>query len=293
MPSKEGSGCRRWCFTLNNPTDDDNQLVATALRPDEFHYAIVGREKGEQGTPHLQGYLHFKQKKRLSALKKILPRAHFERARGSDHDNEAYCSKEGDVMLTIGAPVGSNRANKRELDAAVAAVMSGSDMKKVAREFPVTYVKHGRGLRDLSLLVGSQPRDFKTEVIVLWGPPGCGKSRWANQQEGSKYYKMKGEWWDGYGGEEIVVIDDFYGWLPYCEMLRLCDRYPHKVPIKGAYVEFTSKKIIITSNKPPEAWYRDGCDASALFRRFTKVMWYNIDRMEEVRADMLPHPINF
>lgn len=31
-----------------------------------------------------------------------------------------------------------------------------------------------------------------------------------------------------------MVIDDFYGWIPYDEMLRVMDRYPHKVPIKGA-----------------------------------------------------------
>ncbi|AKO63006.1 replication-associated protein [Beak and feather disease virus] len=290
MPSKEGSGSRRWCFTLNNPTDGEIEYVR-ALSPDEFHYAIVGREKGEQGTPHLQGYFHFKNKKRLSALKKMLPRAHFERAMGSDLDNEKYCSKEGDVILTLGIVA---RDGHRAFDRAVAAVMGGSKMRDVAREFPDIYVRHGRGLHNLSLLVGSHPRDFKTEVDVVYGPPGCGKSRWANEQPGTKFYKMRGEWWDGYDGEDIVIIDDFYGWLPYCEMLRLMDRYPHKVPVKGAFVEFTSKRIIITSNKPPQEWYKEEYDPKPLFRRFTRVWWCpGGTTLEQVRADFLAHPINF
>ncbi|QGM50355.1 replication-associated protein [Penguin circovirus] len=289
MAPVRAAGARRWCLTLNNPTDEEVQ-AAKRLEPNTYHYAIIGREVGESGTPHLQGFLHFKQKQRLTALKKLFSRAHWEKARGSDSENQAYCSKDGDVILTIGQPV---RGNVTELSEAVAAVKAGRGMRDVALEFPEVYVKHGRGLRDLALLIGRAPRDFKTDVIVLTGPPGCGKSRWAAEQEGTKYYKMKGDWWDGYSHEDIVIIDDFYGWLPYCELLRLCDRYPHKVPVKGSFVEFVSKKIIITSNKTPDQWYRDEYDKSALYRRITRLLFFNGDTMTDMPAFMLPHPINF
>lgn len=284
------SAAKRWCFTLNNYTEQELAKVR-GLQPGEFHYAICGKERGEQGTPHLQGFLHFKKKQRLSALKKLFERAHWEKARGSDADNEDYCSKEGEVVLTIGNPVQGNRS---DLAGAVAAVKAGRAMAEVAREFSEVYVKYGRGLRDLALLVGQKPRDFKTEVLVITGPSGVGKSRLANEQEGSKFYKMRGDWWDGYSNEEIVIIDDFYGWMPFCEMLRLMDRYPHKVPVKGSYVEFNSKRIIITSNTHPDTWYSDEkCYVQAFFRRINKWLWWNGTGFEDVPDHVKKYPINY
>lgn len=55
---------------------------------------VVGKEVGESGTAHLQGFIKFKEMKRLSAVKKLLPRAHWEAAKGSDQQNLDYCSKE-------------------------------------------------------------------------------------------------------------------------------------------------------------------------------------------------------
>ncbi|AGI95802.1 replication-associated protein [Starling circovirus] len=285
-----GSAAKRWCFTLNNPTEEEIAAVK-AWQHSEYHYAIVGKEKGEQGTPHLQGFIHLKKKVRLTSLKKVLQRAHWEKARGSDEDNEKYCSKEGDVILTIGIPVKGNRS---DLAGAVAAVKAGRGMSEIAREFSETYVRYGRGLRDLALLIGQKQRDFKTEVIVLTGPSGVGKSRWANEQVGTKFYKMKGDWWDGYCNEDIVIIDDFYGWIPFCELLRLCDRYPHKVPVKGSYVEFNSKQIIITSNTPPDSWYNeDKCYVQALFRRINRWLVWDATQFVDAPEVMKKYPINY
>lgn len=67
---------------------------------------------------------------------------------------------------------------------AVAAMKAGTKMAEITREFAEAYVKWGRGLRDLRLLIGQQPRNFKTEVCVLIGPPEGGKSRWAASRRG-------------------------------------------------------------------------------------------------------------
>ncbi|ANC97701.1 replication-associated protein [Avian-like circovirus] len=290
MPPVRAAPAKRWCFTLNNPTDEEVQKIKD-MNPSEYHYAIVGKERGEQGTPHLQGFLHLKCKKRLNQLKEFLARAHWEKARGSDEDNEAYCSKEGEVILTLGMPAKGNRS---DLSGAVAAVKAGRAMSEIAREFSEVYVKYGRGLRDLALLIGQKPRDFKTDVILITGPSGVGKSRWAFEYPGSKFYKMKGEWWDGYANEDVVVIDDFYGWLPFCELLRLTDRYPHKVPVKGSYVEFNSKTIIITSNTHPETWYNEEkCYLQALFRRINKWMFWDAMRFVDAPDCVKKYPINY
>ena len=78
---------RRWCFTLNNPERDD------LVFPDNVRYAVWQRESGEQGTEHLQGYFELAKPQRLSWCKNVIPRAHFEIARGTRDQARDYCRK--------------------------------------------------------------------------------------------------------------------------------------------------------------------------------------------------------
>ena len=129
--------------------------------------------------------------------------------------------------------------------------------------------------RELRLIFASRPipeRDFKTEVRFYYGRPGSGKSRRAQQEAqatgGRIYYKPRGDWWDGYKQHECVIIDDFYGWIKYDDLLKICDRYPYQVPVKGSFEQFTSKYIWITSNVGLESIYRFiGYDCTAIKRR--------------------------
>lgn len=86
----------RWCFTLNNY--DATRDYSAHLRTVGFRIkrAIFGRETGEQGTRHLQGYVEFKRSVRLGRCREILPGAHWEKARGNAKENYEYCSKDGE-----------------------------------------------------------------------------------------------------------------------------------------------------------------------------------------------------
>ena len=101
--AKREAPARRWVFTLNNPDDATKDIVKNYFTEESCVYAIVGNEVGESGTPHLQGFAHLREKKRFTALKKILPSAHWERARGNDEQNQAYCSKQN-IMIQVGQP---------------------------------------------------------------------------------------------------------------------------------------------------------------------------------------------
>lgn len=70
---------------------------------------------------------------------------------------------------------------------------------------------------------------------------------------------------------ENVVLDDFYGWIPYHMFLNICDRYPVTLPVKGAHVIFKAKNIYITSNKEPKQWYKEEImDIKAIMRRIDR-----------------------
>jgi hypothetical protein len=62
---------------------------------------IIGKEVGEQGTPHLQCFFQFKHQQRFSTLKNAVPTGHWEVAKGSVQQNYTYCSKEGDYDSNI------------------------------------------------------------------------------------------------------------------------------------------------------------------------------------------------
>ena len=82
-PSQEpkmSKGSRGWCFTLNNYSQEEQE----ALRNVTCAYMVFGRERGDEGTPHLQGYVHLQHQKTLTAMKKIMPRAHLEVRMGTN-----------------------------------------------------------------------------------------------------------------------------------------------------------------------------------------------------------------
>lgn len=98
--TKPSPRSRRWCFTLNNWSDDEFEKLIDVLDQKKCTY-IVGKEVGTKGTPHLQGYIEFPNAVRFSTLKRFNERLHIEKARGSRDDNITYCSKEGDYESTF------------------------------------------------------------------------------------------------------------------------------------------------------------------------------------------------
>ena len=100
------------------------------------------------------------------------------------------------------------------------------------------------------------PEDKPTSWF-LWGKTGTGKTRRAfelaaNNSPPTCYCKdPNNKWWDGYQGEEIVVIEE---WEPKneCTASKLkiwADRYPFAGEIKGGTLQkIRPRKIIVTSN---------------------------------------------
>lgn len=87
---------KRWCFTLNNPSAGEQQALLDAR--DTFQYLVIGRERGDSGTPHLQGFFILQTKLRLANVKALngFQRAHLEKARGTNEQASQYCKKDGD-----------------------------------------------------------------------------------------------------------------------------------------------------------------------------------------------------
>lgn len=89
---------RNWVFTLNNYTEEEVKDIETWT--DKGVEGVgYGKEVGENGTPHLQGFLVMAKKSALSTVKKLNPRMHLERMRGKLTQSIAYCSKQDNLTI--------------------------------------------------------------------------------------------------------------------------------------------------------------------------------------------------
>lgn len=149
---------KRWCFTLNNYNDESVQLLKSKVTEDSCSFAIIGKEVGESGTPHLQGYIHLKKKQRFSAVKAFLPSGcHIEQAKGTDRQNEEYCSKDELLVLRVGRPAkgtterggGSGSVNTAvEMAKRIAAGESQTDILQDT-EHAAAFIRHQKGFEAL------------------------------------------------------------------------------------------------------------------------------------------------
>lgn len=269
MPAKQSTN---WVFTINNPMDykPENEWK------DEFKYLVYQHEKGEKGTNHLQGYCQLKNRKTLHALKKLHQYAHWEIRKGSHEQARDYCMKQ-DSRIKGPFEFGKQpeQGKRTDLDAVKETIDSGASWKEIAADHFKSFVKYERGLRSYSAL-NSKSRDFKTQVIVCYGPTGTGKSMYCAEEAPDAYWyfpQKDGKWWDGYDGQEDIIIDEFYGQLQWSAALRLFDRYPCQVECKGFTRNFAPKRIFITSNKEPIEWYSSKYDQfETLNRRLDVVL---------------------
>lgn len=121
---------KNWTFTLNNYTNDEIASLASAGDP--VAYIIYGKEVGESGTPHLQGFVSFLARRRLEQVKALIgQRAHVEVARIVPNAIE-YCKKDGDYTEHGSPPGGAG--SRSDLDAFKEAVKSGIVSRKELRE---------------------------------------------------------------------------------------------------------------------------------------------------------------
>lgn len=89
---KQVSPAVKWCFTFNNYTDNDITILNSSFSSNCSKF-IFENEIGEEGTPHLQGYIAFEKKRRPSELK-LSKSIHWEKVKGTENDNILYCSKD-------------------------------------------------------------------------------------------------------------------------------------------------------------------------------------------------------
>lgn len=287
---------RRFCFTLNNPSDSDRSLIDQLKDYEHFRYLVYQIEKAPTtGTEHVQAYIEFDAPHRFQRVLSLLPKgAHVESARGTAKQNVLYCTK-SDTRIAgpfeFGEASFRSQGRRSDLLDAVEALANASSLEEAilgdsARE--ACYVKYHRGLEKLATLKGKAvrraARTRKRRVCVVWGPTGTGKTHSCYAKLQAEYPEEEpfiipdnsGRWFDGYVGQRGALIDDFRAeddLMPVSFFLRFTDQYPISVPVKGGFVRWDPEVIYITTNRHPNTFYsdQDPNTRAAVQRRFTEV----------------------
>ncbi len=255
--------CRHWCFTLNNPTLAGPELLKELDDDPRVRYAVFQEEKGENETPHYQGYVELTNAQRLAAMQKLIPRAHFERRRGNRDQARDYCMKEDtrkDGPWECG-DFPSKQGTRTDLLEAIQTADETFSIAEVARQHPLQFVKYSRGLSEY--IFHTRPRRSianPPSVHLYYGTTGSGKTRKAFEDNQESIFRKAPDtsWFDGYYGQDTLLLDDFAGRaskMSLSYLLQLLDRYPFDVQIKGGHAAMTAQHIVITTNLHPVTWY--------------------------------------
>lgn len=245
----------------------------------------------EGGRIHVQGYAEFAKPCRFQLAQALLgiTGAHCEARKSTREACIRYCTKEetrqpGTFPALLGtcatqpAAAGgefkSRQGKRTDISAMVDSIKSGKRALECVEQDPDTYVKYSRGFGEVRRLVQQAAATTirsNLHVSVYWGAPGTGKTRAVYDKHGvENVFTLVADndavWFDGYEGQDVLLIDDFKGWIKYSLLLKLLDIYPLRCPVKGSFTYASWTKVYITSNYAPDTWYSDVC-VEALLRR--------------------------
>jgi len=291
MPSPQS---KNWHVTINGDEDtlldSFNYIVSLPYGPDQDILAIAGQP--ERGSSlHLQLFVQFNRKKAMPSVKRLLPAgAHVEIMRSSVNESLAYVTKDDtyddshEVMIRFHHGDFNTQGRRYDLeDISNALVNRETTVTQIATDAPSQFVRYFKGLQALQDQIAVPYSGGEKEIHVYYGPTGTGKTRKAFAENPDAYFwgPELGKWFQGYKSEEVTILDEFRGQLPFGFLLRLMDRYPMQVESKGSSTHFVSSKIIVCSPVHPKLWYLSLAQSEGkydqLMRRITSVVWFGED----------------
>lgn len=274
MATNKASRVRNFVFTLNNYNDDEVESVKSI----PCKYLCFGYEVGESGTPHLQGMVCFKNNKTFSAVKRLLPRAHIEKMRGTFKEASEYCKKDAHFFEKGDCPMDKAAKGNAEICrwAAARSLAAEGKFDEIDDKIYLRCYSTLKKIHSDKIMMEKKP-DTEAKHLWFWGKAGTGKSRRARELYPDAYLKMCNKWWNGYvpGSRAAVIVEDFdkrHDKLVHFVKIW-SDRYDFPCEMKGSAARIRPEIIIVTSNYHPSQIWTDEEDLGPIMRRFKCVQF--------------------
>lgn len=198
---------RKWLFVVNNYSEDEVAALQALGHSGDIEYICIGKEVAPTtGTPHLQGYLELKRKKRRNGVKRLLGinRVHLEITRGTGEQNKKYCSKTRDEdevpneWFWESGEMIPNQGQRTDLESIQQMIKSGASELEIADAHFGSWVRYRASFQAYRTLCNQRletpqfplstfPESWqhlaetwdRNKMLVLWGAPGIGKTHFA------------------------------------------------------------------------------------------------------------------
>lgn len=299
---------RSFCVTINGdaawfngPAEADELCQYLKDQPSVRYARFQFETAPTTGRRHCQAFIYTRANSRFPAIRKLFHgwkdgcAPHIELARGSFDQAADYCSKSDTAVPGTTREVGQRprQGSRTDLADVASAIEEGTPMMEIASMFPGDFIRYHRGFQEYQRVRLSCPRSAQSEITVLWwfGPTGTGKSRRAFETYPDSYVKMPtNKWWDGYVNQDTVIMDDYRpGMCPFNELLRILDRYPMRVEMKGSSTDLAATTFVITTCQRPELLWAGKTEEQLdqLIRRITEITEFKTDGTTTVWKDSL------
>lgn len=285
-PRARGPKCRHYCLTTFD-TKKYKEWKNLDFDDCQIRYLIYQIEKSPStGRLHLQAYIEFYNALRITQVKTRLNDAtlHCERRKGTRQQARDYCMKDDSHYFSSKYPewvdhgfrhkgtkyvelgkFRTKQGHRTDLDQMIDKIQSGASEFECFASCPSQYLKYSTGVRRARCLmkrdrVNRYHRKMKRHV--LYGDPGSGKTRYVFDKHGPENvfcptYSASAQkfWFDGYDGQKVLLINEFYGQARTSVMQELLDKYRIRVETKGGTTVSNWDHIYVTSNCHPDEWY--------------------------------------
>lgn len=271
---KKGSPkARKWVFdiffmTKTKEGKDSTTPIVTIdwskvyeEKKDLIRYICVQKERSETNNRlHWQGYIQLFDQCRRRKLRWILDSSkikHFcEPAKGSTLENQNYCTKlktAQNEYYEFGKPCTQGMRSEMEICRNI--LNTGGSMEDISRECFGSYIRYRHSFVKHKEMIDEKTRRKRRVVntTLIMGPSDCGKTTKIMDKHGDENvyimnFENNHEWWDGYRGEEVILIDEYNNNLAITRLLRILDKWACRLPIKGGHTYANFKQIYITTN---------------------------------------------
>ena len=292
---------RKWQITLNfkSKKQIDHAAIKTqlsAIKPIQY-YCMADEIGLKEKTPHIHIFIACSSPVRFSTIKRNFPEGHIEQARGSCEENKIYVEKsgkwesdpKGDTSIKgsfeeWGEMPVERQGARSDLDFLYQLVKDGKSNFEILEENS-DYLLRLTDIERVRQTVRAE--EFRTtfrnmKVTYLWGKTGTGKTRFIMEREGYAAVYRVTEYehpFDGYAGQETLVLDEYRSQLKISELLNLLDGYPLELRCRYSNKTACFTAVYIISNlalsaqypmlqyEQPETW-------QALLRRIHHIVEY-------------------
>jgi len=305
----------RWCFTMNNPTMEGTELERILKADEKIKGFVFQLEEGENGTPHFQGYLEFKNPQKMSAMKHVFEQnVHASAANGDKESNLKYCTKEEGrkegpwIWGTCTDKKGQGKRNDLD-EFARAVIKAGNITEEIEEMYPghaMQYRKHAKAIASDHAMREAKKKEMEywmqmvaaeeagetfesqqqMNCKLFFGPTAVGKTTMVKKMtlgKGLALYTKAGwnKWFEGYEDEKHMLVDEFT--TGFCnneiENFNTMTNIGVNVQeVKGSHVLLHVTHAYFTTNKHPLDIWGTGKNKGtykAFTRRFAEVYWWN------------------